>query len=71
MNPAIRQSEECCQQFCYHPKTTDHGGWLNIEHERVLLDALEPFEKSAALVEGAGPTAPTDNALRAKQGGNG
>jgi sugar phosphate isomerase/epimerase len=37
-----------------------YDGWLSVEHEDVLLNALEGLEKSVALLKGVMPSAPAD-----------
>ncbi len=39
-----------------------YDGWLSIEHEDVLLNSLDGFEKSVALLQGAMPSKPSDYA---------
>ena len=53
-------SEAWWRQFCYRLKMGGYDGWLSIEHEDVLLNALEGLEKSVALLKGVMPTAPAD-----------
>lgn len=48
------------RQFCYRLKMAGYDGWLSIEHEDVLLNALEGLEKSVALLKGVMPAAPAD-----------
>lgn len=48
------------RQFCYRLKMAGYDGWLSIEHEDVLLNALEGLEKSVALLQGVMPSAPAD-----------
>lgn len=57
--------EEWWRQFCYHLKMAGYDGWLSIEHEDVLLNALEGLEKSVALLRGVMPKAPSDYAPQA------
>ena len=57
--------EEWWRQFCYHLKMARYDGWLSIEHEDVLLNALEGLEKSVALLKGVLPVAPSDYAPQA------
>jgi len=52
--------EEWWRQFCYRLKMAGYDGWLSIEHEDVLLNALEGLEKSVALLQGVMPAAPAD-----------
>lgn len=52
--------EEWWRQFCYRLKMAGYDGWLSIEHEDVLLNALEGLEKSVALLRGVMPAAPAD-----------
>ena len=52
--------EEWWRQFCYRLRMAGYDGWLSIEHEDVLLNALEGLEKSVALLKGVMPTAPSD-----------
>jgi sugar phosphate isomerase/epimerase len=52
--------EEWWRQFCYRLKMAGYDGWLSIEHEDVLLNALEGLEKSVALLQGVMPVAPAD-----------
>ena len=53
-------SEEWWRQFCYRLKMAGYDGWLSIEHEDVLLNAIEGLEKSVALLQGFMPVAPSD-----------
>jgi sugar phosphate isomerase/epimerase len=48
------------RQFCYRLKMGGYDGWLSIEHEDVLLNALEGLEKSVDLLKGVMPSAPAD-----------
>ena len=57
--------EEWWRQFCYRLKMGGYDGWLSIEHEDVLLNALECVEKSVALLKGVMPAAPADYAPQA------
>ena len=57
--------EEWWRQFCYHLKMAGYDGWLSIEHEDVLLNALEGLEKSVALLKSVLPVAPPDYAPQA------
>ena len=52
--------EEWWRQFCYRLKMAGYDGWLSIEHEDVLLNALEGLEKSVALLQGVMPDAAAD-----------
>jgi sugar phosphate isomerase/epimerase len=52
--------EEWWRQFCYRLKMAGYDGWLSIEHEDVLLNALEGLEKSVALLAGVMPAQPAD-----------
>ncbi|MGP6087880.1 sugar phosphate isomerase/epimerase family protein [Antarctobacter jejuensis] len=52
--------EEWWRQFCYRLRMGGYDGWLSIEHEDVLLNALEGLEKSVALLQGVMPSAPAD-----------
>lgn len=52
--------EEWWRQFCYRLKMAGYDGWLSIEHEDVLLNALEGLQKSVALLKGVMPSAPAD-----------
>ena len=52
--------EEWWRQFCYRLKMAGYDGWLSIEHEDVLLNALEGLEKSVALLQGVMPGKPAD-----------
>jgi sugar phosphate isomerase/epimerase len=52
--------EEWWRQFCYRLRMVGYDGWLSIEHEDVLLNAVEGLEKSVALLQGVMPTAPAD-----------
>ena len=58
-------AEEWWRQFCYRLKMAGYDGWLSIEHEDVLLNALEGLEKSVALLKGVMPVAPSDFKLQA------
>jgi sugar phosphate isomerase/epimerase len=51
---------EWWRQFCYRLRMVGYDGWLSIEHEDVLLNAVEGLEKSVALLQGILPTAPAD-----------
>lgn len=57
--------EEWWRAFCYRLKMGGYDGWLSIEHEDVLLNALEGLEKSVALLQGVIPVAPSDFKLQA------
>lgn len=48
------------RQFCYRLKMAGYDGWLSVEHEDVLLNALEGLEKSVALLKAVMPAAPAD-----------
>jgi sugar phosphate isomerase/epimerase len=48
------------RQFCYRLKMAGYDGWLSVEHEDVLLNALEGLEKSVALLKGVMPSAAAD-----------
>ncbi len=52
--------EEWWRQFCYRLRMAGYDGWLSIEHEDVLLNALEGLEKSVALLNNVMPSAPAD-----------
>jgi len=52
--------EEWWRQFCYRLRMAGYDGWLSIEHEDVLLNALEGLEKSVALLQGVLPGRPAD-----------
>lgn len=52
--------EEWWRQFCYRLRMAGYDGWLSIEHEDVLLNALEGLEKSVALLKNVMPVAPSD-----------
>ena len=52
--------EEWWRQFCYRLKMAGYDGWLSVEHEDVLLNALEGLEKSIELLKGVMPTEPSD-----------
>ena len=52
--------EEWWRQFCYRLKMAGYDGWLSVEHEDVLLSALEGLEKSVALLKGVMPVAAAD-----------
>jgi sugar phosphate isomerase/epimerase len=52
--------EEWWRQFCYRLRMAGYDGWLSIEHEDVLLNALEGLEKSVGLLQDVMPTAPAD-----------
>ena len=52
--------EEWWRQFCYRLRMGGYDGWLAIEHEDVLLNALEGLEKSVALLKGVMPAAAAD-----------
>lgn len=46
--------------FCYRLRMGGYDGWLSVEHEDVLLNALEGLEASVALLRGVIPVAPAD-----------
>jgi len=48
------------RQFCYRLKMAGYDGWLSIEHEDVMLNALEGLEKSVTLLQGVMPKAVAD-----------
>lgn len=48
------------RQFCYRLKMAGYDGWLSIEHEDVLLNALEGLEKSVALLQAVMPSEAAD-----------
>ena len=48
------------RQFCYRLKMAGYDGWLAIEHEDVMLNALEGLEKSVALLQAVMPAAAAD-----------
>ena len=52
--------EEWWRRFCYRLQMAGYDGWLSIEHEDVLLNALEGLQKSVALLQGVMPVAPSD-----------
>lgn len=52
--------EEWWRQFCYRLKMAGYDGWISIEHEDVLLNALEGLEKSVSLLQGVMPSAASD-----------
>ncbi len=52
--------EEWWRQFCYRLRMAGYDGWLSIEHEDVLLNALEGLEKSVTLLKGVMPVAVSD-----------
>lgn len=52
--------EEWWRQFCYRLKMGGYDGWLSVEHEDVLLNALEGLEKSVALLQNIVPSTPAD-----------
>lgn len=51
---------EWWRHFCYRLKMSGYDGWLSVEHEDVLLNALEGLEKSVALLQGLMPAAAAD-----------
>jgi sugar phosphate isomerase/epimerase len=53
------------RQFCYRLRMAGYDGWLAVEHEDVLLNALEGLEKSVALLHGVMPAAAADYAPQA------
>jgi sugar phosphate isomerase/epimerase len=53
------------RQFCYRLKMGGYDGWLSVEHEDVMLNALEGLEKSVALLKDVMPIAPADYAPQA------
>ena len=56
----IGHGEEWWRQFCYRLKMAGYDGWLSIEHEDVLLNALEGLEKSVALLQSIMPIESSD-----------
>lgn len=52
--------EEWWRQFCYRLRMAGYEGWLSIEHEDVLLNAVEGLEKTVALLSGVIPVEPSD-----------
>lgn len=52
--------EEWWRQFCYRLAMAGYDGWLSVEHEDVLLNALEGLEKSVTLLKGVMPAAKAD-----------
>ena len=56
--------EASWRHFCYRLKMAGYDGWLSIEHEDVLLNALEGLEKSVALLKGVMPRAAADVKLQ-------
>lgn len=48
------------RQFCYRLRMAGYDGWLSIEHEDLLLNALEGLEKSVALLKNVMPVAISD-----------
>lgn len=48
------------RQFCYRLKMAGYDGWLSVEHEDVLLNALEGLEKSVTLLKAVMPSAAAD-----------
>ena len=57
--------EEWWRQFCYRLKMGGYDGWLSIEHEDVMLNALEGLEKSVVLLQAVMPNSPADYAPQA------
>lgn len=55
--------EQWWRQFCYRLKMAGYDGWLSVEHEDVLLNALEGLEKSVALLQGVMPVEASDYRL--------
>lgn len=51
---------EWWRQFCYRLRMAGYDGWLAVEHEDVLLDAVEGLEKSITLLKGILPVAVSD-----------
>jgi sugar phosphate isomerase/epimerase len=56
--------EEWWRQFCYCLKMAGYDGWLSIEHEDVLLNALEGLAKSVDFLQNVMPMAPADYAVQ-------
>ena len=54
--------EEWWRQFCYRLRLGGYDGWLSVEHEDVMLDALEGLEKSVELLKRVMPAARADDA---------
>lgn len=52
--------EDWWRQFCYRLRMANYDGWLSIEHEDVLLNALEGLEHSVDLLKNVMPSAPAD-----------
>ena len=48
------------REFCYRLRMVGYDGWLSIEHEDVLLNALEGLEKSVDLLRGVMPVQASD-----------
>jgi sugar phosphate isomerase/epimerase len=58
----IGHGEEWWRQFCYRLRMAGYDGWLSVEHEDVLLNALEGLSKSVGLLQNVMPAAPADYA---------
>lgn len=56
----IGHGEGWWRRFCYRLRMAGYDGWLSIEHEDVLLGALEGLEASVALLKQVMPVAPPD-----------
>ena len=55
-------SEPWWHRFCHRLRGAGYDGWLSIDHEDAVIDALEALEKSVALFRRAMPAVPTDEA---------
>ena len=62
--------EQQWRQFCYFLRMCGDDGWLAVEHEDVLVNSLEGFEKSVALFKSVMPAAPIDFRLHDIWGGS-
>lgn len=56
----IGHGEDWWRQFCYRLRMAGYDGWISIEHEDVLISALEGLEKSVDLMRRVMPDAPPD-----------
>ena len=57
----IGHGEAWWRQFCYHLRMAGYDGWLSIEHEDVVLNALEGVEKSVRLLKDVLPVTGSDH----------
>ena len=52
--------ESWWRDFCYRLRMVGYDGWLNIEHEDVMLSREEGLCKSVALLKNVAPTEASD-----------